>query len=70
MEDTLVKDIIRMPLMDLNTFTHLQRRMRRLAKNPYTAHGLIYEFHLSITQIIIMIITNCEKYVGNKNCLC
>ena len=34
MEEILVKDIIKMNLFDLIAFTHLQKRIRRLAKMP------------------------------------
>ena len=42
-----------MTLADFNAFTHLQRRIKRMAKNAYTTHGWISEFGLSTIAVEI-----------------
>ena len=42
-----------MALVNANAFTHLQKRIRRLAKNAYTTHGKINKFDLSIIAVNI-----------------
>ena len=42
-----------MALINFIASTHLQKRFRRLAKNPCTTHGYIVEFDLSIIAVEI-----------------